>query len=116
MNEKSMIFIDYLDERKQVVLDEISALQADGRIDESNILKAKSNIYDVIKSIFGALSKASDNPSFKDVFNTSFDKITTPWKESLEKAKKFDDSRKTMIEEAKLSAASEIIDKFNELF
>ena len=44
MNEKEKELFDFLDERKAQVLSEVKELASQDRTDESNILKAKSNI------------------------------------------------------------------------
>ena len=112
MNEKD--FFTFLDTQKQTVLDEIQSLTADGRKDEANILKAKSNVYDICKSIYSALAKEAP-AHVATAFPETFDRITGPWKASLEAAKAHGDDRKILIEEAKLSAVSEITAKLSEL-
>ena len=112
MNEKE--FFTFLDNSKQAVLDEIKSLESDGRKDEANILKAKSNVYDICKSVYGALAKEAPADVIT-AFPATFDRITCPWKASLEAAKAHGDDRKILIEEAKLSAVKEINDKFAEL-
>lgn len=107
----------FLEQRKSEVLNEASKLIADGRKDESNFLKAKANIYDVFKALFGASVKAAGND--KDSFYADFKKraetVPSAWRKSLETAKKFGDVEKILIEEAKLSAVDEIVAKFDEL-
>ena len=112
MNEKE--FFTFLDDRKQTVLTEIQSLTNDGRNDEANILKAKSNVYDICKSVYGALAKEAP-ADVATAFPTVFGRITGPWKASLDAAKAHSDDRKILIEEAKLSAVSEITAKFAEL-
>ena len=112
MNEKE--FFAFLDERKQATLNEVQALIKDGRTDEAIILKAKSNIYDISKAVYNANFKLSGG-NIKEAFPPAFDKITAPWKASLDAAKAHGDEKKTLIEEAKLSAVSEINTKFKEL-
>ena len=111
MNEKE--FFTFLDTAKQTVLDEVKSLESDGRKDEANILKAKSNVYDICKAVYDATAK---QPSVDIIyaFPAALDKITCPWKASLDAAKAHDDSRKVAIEEAKLSAVEEIKAKFHE--
>ena len=112
MNNKD--FFTFLDERKASVLEDIQALSADGRNDEANILKAKANVYDICKAVFNAAEKQSAGAA-ETAFPALFDKITSPWKASLELAKEHSDDRKVLIEEAKLSAVTEISGKFAEL-
>ena len=86
----------------------------DGRKDEANILKAKLNIFDVCKSVFEALFKQHPE-GIETVFPATFERITAPWEASLSKAKEHGDDRKVLIEEAKLSAVTEINARFAEL-
>ena len=116
MNEQVNLFFEWLGERKEQVLAEAKVLSGDGRIDESNSLKAKSNIYDICRAVCNAAEKQSQGAPLKDAFVTAFERVTAPWKLSLEQAKAHDDSRKVMIEEAKLSAVDEILAKIRESF
>ena len=50
MNENVSRFYEWLGERKEQVLSEAKVLSADGRIDESNSLKARANIYDICRA------------------------------------------------------------------
>ena len=115
MNEQINEFFNWLDTAKEAVLSEVAALASDGRTDESNSLKAKANVYDICKSVTGAILKKAPDMSFNDAF-ASFERITAPWRKSLESAKAHDDARKIMVEEAKLSAVTEIFAKAKELF
>ncbi|WP_026670364.1 hypothetical protein [Butyrivibrio sp. AE3006] len=116
MNEKEKELFDFLDEKKALVLAEVKDLASQDRMDESNILKAKSNIYDICKAVFGAATKKASDGNVKDTFLSTFGNITGQWQKSLEQAKAHDDSYKILIEEAKLSAVSEILEKIDELF
>ncbi|WP_026527882.1 hypothetical protein [Butyrivibrio sp. VCD2006] len=116
MSEKINEFYAFLDGRKEQVLSEVKNLAADNRMDESNILKAKANIYDICKAVFGVASKGTSEDMVKDAFFSKFSNITGQWESSLEKAKAHDDTHKILIEEAKFSAVSEIKEKVEELF
>ena len=116
MNEKEKAFFDFLDEKKAQVLSEVKELAAQDRMDESNVLKAKSNIYDICKAVFSASAKKSTADTVKDAFLSTFGNITGQWEKSLEQAKAHDDSYKILVEEAKFSAVSEILEKLEELF
>lgn len=107
----------FLEQRKAEVLEEAARLIADERKDESNFLKAKANIYDVFKALLGASYKAACND--KNAFYADFKKraetVPAVWRKSLEEASRHGDTKKVLTEEAKLSAADEIIAKFDEL-
>lgn len=102
----------YLDERHAVVLEEALRLKMDDRVDESNVLKAKANIYDVFKSLCNVSAKQSSNKAqFEEELNKKSITIPAAWEKSLEVAKAHNDTIKIMIEEAKLSAVYEIREK-----
>ena len=114
MNDKINIFYTWLDERKEATLSEAAALTKDERIDEGNSLKAKANIYDICKAVCGAAVKQSKGMPDADMLVAAFKRITDQWRTALDLAKAHNDSRKIMIEEAKLSAADEITDRIRE--
>ncbi len=116
MSEKGQEFFKYLDDRKAAVLSEVKSLAAEDRTDESNILKAKANIYDISKAVFGVAEKAVSEEQLRDEFLKKFGNITGQWEKAYEQAKTHDDSYKILVEEAKLSAVSEIKEKAAELF
>ena len=108
------LFFSFLDERKSIVLSDIKSLAQEGRIDESNVIKAKLNVYDICKAVYHATASQSKD-AIGTAFPATFDKITSPWKASLEQARLHNDARRILIEEAKLDAVSEINSKFAEM-
>lgn len=117
MKELEKDFFEFLDTRKQEVLSEAAALVKDDRKDESNILKAKANIYDIFKALWTASKNTtSDMDGFKAAFLNKAAAIPSAWEVSLAKAKEHNDTFKVLIEEAKLSAVAEIKGKFAEMF
>ena len=105
-------FYKFLEERKQSVTDDITALTAEGRSDDANILKAKFNVYDIAKSVYDAAAKQNGDTAV--TFPALFKRITDTWRISLDAAKAHGDDRKVLIEEAKLSAVTEINTRFTE--
>ena len=114
--EQTNLFFDFLDTRKKAVEEEVASLAADGRKDESNILKAKANIYDISKAVYNAALKSNGENKIAAAFPSAFEKITSQWSKSLEVAKVHEDSHKILIEESKMAAVSEITKEFNEIF
>ena len=110
MNQES--FYEFLDKRKEAVTTDITALSAEGRADEANILKARFNVYDIARSVYDAAAKQPGDIAV--TFPALFGRITDSWRVSLETAKSHSDDRKVLIEEAKLSAVSEIDALFTE--
>lgn len=116
MNELEKDFFAFLDARRQKTMSEALALAADSRTDESNILKAKASIYDIFKAFWKVAEDTTDGEKeFRDVLCKKIETITTPWRNSLEKAGEHGDSYKVLIEEAKLSAVSEVKEKLAEI-
>ena len=116
MNELEKEFFAFLDTRKQQTLEEASALASDSRKDESNVLKAKANIYDIFKALWNASKKTTkDTESFKETLLKKMTVIPAQWEAALTAAKKNADAGKILIEEAKLSAVSEIMEKLHDL-
>ncbi len=116
MSEQITTFFEWLDERKADILAKAKVLSDDGRTDESNSLKARANIYDICKAVCGVAAKQGANAPTGDGLTAAFERVTAPWKNSLEQAKAHDDSHKVMIEEAKFAAVDEIIIKIREIF
>lgn len=117
MNQKEQEFFTFLDTRKQEVLEESKTLAGDHRKDESNVLKAKANIYDIFKAIWGAAkSMSGDDCEFKEVFDKKAAMIPAQWEASLVRARENNDVAKIMIEEAKLAAVAEVRQKVASLF
>lgn len=114
--EKTNLFFDFLETRKNAVEAEVASLAADGRKDESNILKAKANIYDISKAVYNAAVKSNGDNAIATAFPPAFEKITSQWSKSLEAAKTHNDSHKILIEESKMAAVNEIVEKFKEIF
>ncbi len=118
INELEKEYFEFLDTRKQQTMSEVLDLIKDDRKDESNVLKAKANIYDIFKALWNAAKNTStDMESFKEVFLNKASAIPSAWeaslqKASLQKAREHNDTFKILIEEAKLAAASEAKEKF----
>ena len=51
INELEKEYFEFLDTRKQQTMTEVLDLIKDDRKDESNVLKAKANIYDIFKAL-----------------------------------------------------------------
>ena len=113
INELEKEYFEFLDTRKQQTMSEVLDLIKDDRKDESNVLKAKANIYDIFKVLWNAAKNTStDMESFKEVFLNKASAIPSAWEASLQKAREHNDTFKILIEEAKLAAASEAKEKF----
>ena len=116
INELEKEYFEFLDTRKQQAMTEVLDLIKDDRKDESNVLKAKANIYDIFKALWSAAKNTStDMESFKEAFLNKASAIPSAWETSLQKAREHNDTFKILIEEAKLEAASDAKEKFMEM-
>lgn len=106
-------FYDYLNKKKSETIAKSVALAKDDRLDESNVLKAEANIYDIAKAVYGACLKEADGDNLSETFLIRFNKITSSWSANLSRAKEHDDPYRVLIEEAKLAAVREITDYIN---
>ena len=103
-------FFAFLEERKNSTMKEALNLVKEERKDDSNTLKAKANIYDIIKAFWNAEEKKTqDKRVFLDNLLEKIAMLQATWTTSLELAKQHNDVAKIVIEEAKLSAVDEIV-------
>ena len=104
-------FIAYLESRISEGKEEIITLEADGRKDDANFAKVRTNIYDVCKTISRTLA---DKPGAGLVaIKAQLDRFRTGWSTALEKAKQHDDIKAVAVEETKLAALEDIIAHFS---
>ena len=116
INELEKEYFEFLDTRKQQTMTEVLDLIKDDRKDESNVLKAKANIYDIFKALWNAAKNTStDMESFKEAFLNKASAIPSAQETSLQKAREHNDTFKILIEEAKLEATSDAKEKFMEM-
>ena len=105
-------FIDYLTRQYEAGRGEIARLEAEGRQDEANFAKARTNIYDVCRTITTALK---DRPGAGvQAVKAQLERFKATWGAALDKAKEYGDTRNIVIEEAKLEALADIIAHFPE--
>ena len=92
------------------------ALSADGRGDEANLMRIRSNIC----GVFRALLKAAQNNAARQAAGKDApadlaelaEKTTAPWKQRLEKAQAHGDAITVTIEQAKLETMAMLVDEW----
>ena len=105
-------FIAYLSERIEAGKAEIAALNADGRKDDANFAKVRTNIYEVCKTVTGALV---NRPGFgAKAVAARFAGFRATWGADLEKAQAHDNARGIAVAEAQLTALDDVIAHFPE--
>ena len=106
-------FISYLDSRIEEGRAEIAVLTADGRTDDANFAKIRTNIYDVCRTVSRTLA---DRPGAGiDAIATQLERFRATWGAALEKAKQHDDISGIAVEETKLAALEDVIAHFREV-
>ena len=106
-------FISYLDNRIEEGRAEIAVLTADGRTDDANFAKIRTNIYDVCRTVSRTLA---DRPGAGiDAIAAQLERFRATWGAALEKAKQHDDISGIAVEETKLAALEDVIAHFREV-
>ena len=106
-------FISYLDNRIEEGRAEITVLTADGRTDDANFAKIRTNIYDVCRTVSRTLA---DRPGAGiDAIAAQLERFRATWGAALEKAKQHDDISGIAVEETKLAALEDVIAHFREV-
>ena len=108
----------FLGTRQKAVEKQVEELVSDERADEARPLRAKANIYDVFGTLFDVAYKQSqgDLSACREKFIKQAETVPANWKKSLEEAKAHEDMEKVLIEEAKLSAVTEIVECFEMMY
>ena len=106
-------FITYLDSKIEEGQAEIAALTADGRTDDANFAKVRTNIYDVCRTVSQTLVNRPG--AGMDAITAQLERFRTTWGSALEKAKQHDDINNIAVEETKLAALEDVIAHFREV-
>ncbi len=118
-------YTEILNEKKETCKQNCDALTKDSRKDEADLEKIKLNIYDIFNTFIGVTQREISKKQFNDEdakyqafcneYLCSFDKIPESWRIKLEKAKENNDVINIVIEESKLSVASDLKNIFSNL-
>lgn len=112
-SEKIQTFINYLDQRTSSVQEDTLRLIADNRRDEANFEKIRTNIFQIVKTIFQASERMSQEESERVRFLSSrLALFQETWEASLMKAKEHGEDLKIVKEQTRLEALAEIQDQF----
>ena len=105
-------FMTYLSGKVEEGKAETAALLADGRRDDANFAKVRTNIYDVCRTVSQALMNRPGAGT--DAVKAQMERFRTEWSAALEKAKQHDNTGAIAVEETKLAALEDIIAHFQE--
>ena len=106
-------FIHYLDSRIEEGKAKTGELQTNGRSDDANFMKVRTNIYEVCKTVTQTLINRTGAGT--GAVKAMLEKFRAEWSASLEKAKAHDNVKGIAVEEMKLSALEDIIAHFEEV-
>ena len=108
-------FILYLNNSIETAQNKEQELIATERKDEANLQKIRANIYGICLTVVQVVAKEkSGEELWKDV-GKRLDNISKGWVESYEKAKKYQDVEKILIEETKFQVLNEVKEKIQKL-
>ena len=105
-------FITYLGSKIEEGKAETAALQADGRKDDADFAKVRTNIYDVCRTV--SLALINRPGAGTAAIRAQLERFRTEWGAALEKAKQHDNVSGIAVEETKLAALEDIIVRFQE--
>ncbi|WBW98117.1 hypothetical protein [Oceanirhabdus sp. W0125-5] len=127
-------FTNVLKEEIKIKNENMKKLRAEGSGDEANLERIKLNVIDIFEKMFmvsyNNVFVKSNNPNLTAILEKEEDdykklhlaydhflnNITAPWREKLEKDKKFNNIEKAIIEELKLAEVDRVKAIFNELY
>ena len=107
------LFITYLTGKIEEGKAETVSLLADGRKDDANFAKVRTNIYDVCRTVSQALINRPGAGT--EAIRVQLERFRTEWSIALEKAKQHDNINGIAVEETKLAALEDIIAHFREV-
>ena len=106
-------FMAFLEDKIAEGKAETAALEADGRKDDANFAKIRTNIYDICRTVTRTLV---DRPGAGiGAVKAQLDRFHAGWSEALERAKRHDDINAVTVEETKLAALEDIVARFQEV-
>ena len=106
-------FITWLSSKIEECKAETASLLTDGRKDDANFSKVRTNIYDVCRTVSQAL--ISRPGAGTGAVRAQLERFRAEWGAALEKAKQHDNINGIAVEETKLAALEDIIAHFQEV-
>ena len=105
-------FIDYLSKQIEAGSDDAARLEKEGRRDEADFAKVRTNIYEVCRTVTNALAERPG--AGPRAVKTRFESFRASWSAALEKARTHEDARNIVVEETKLQALEDVLAHFPE--
>lgn len=110
------MFIKYIDNKIADLKKAEIQLKNSDRNDEANLTKVKINICEICKTLYYVSGKEPNGQNATEFYLIKLEKLSSEWKASYEKAQKYGDVEKAVIEDIKLGILDEIKVKFLELY
>ncbi len=115
--KKREAFTQYLDQRTAEVNKLTLKLAEDDRRDEADFEKIRSNIFQVIKTIFSASGRVSPYEAEQiRFFDHKLTDIEETWQKALAAAKDHNDEKRVLQEQTKLEVISEVREMIEQLW
>lgn len=108
-------FIAYLNNSIETAQKTEQELIAGERKDEANLQKIRANIYGICLTVVQVVAKTKSGKELWTDYTGRLDNISKGWVESYEKAKKYNDAEKVLIEETKFHVLNEVKEKIQNL-
>ena len=106
-------FINYLTRQAEAGRADIAALEAEGRKDDANFARIRTNIYDVCRTVSQALTnRPGAGPA---AVRAQLERFRTGWGVALEKAQAHGDIGAAAVEETKLAVLADVTAHFPEV-
>lgn len=106
-------FIAYLSSKIEEGKAETASLLADGRTDDANFAKVRTNIYDICRTVSQVLINRPGAGTA--AVRAQLDRFRTEWGAALDKAKQHGNINGIAVEETKLEALDDITAHFQEV-
>ena len=106
-------FIAYLNGRAEEGKAEAAALLADGRRDDANFARVRTNIYEICATVSRALMNRPG--AGIGAVGAQMERFRTEWSGALDKARQYGNVGGIAVEETKLAALEDIIAHFREV-
>lgn len=104
-------FLNYLTQQIETGRADTLALEAQGRKDDANFAKVRTNIYDICRTVSQVHLK---RPGGESAVKALFARFQGEWSAALEKAKAHEETKDIVVEETKLAALADVMTHFEE--
>lgn len=99
-------FLAYLDRAAEQSRLETEKLRAADRADEADLTKIKTNVYGICRTVFQAVGQAKYREKLSELQET--------WTAALAAARQYGDTERAVVEEVKLQALKDCMEKYRE--